>query len=182
MKKTAKFYEMTPEEFDRSAFKLIGKEWMIITAPDEEKESGLNAMTASWGGLGVLWNVPVATIYIRPQRHTYSLVENCDRFSLCFLGDGHRKNLALCGSKSGRDTDKLLECGLNSETFDGVGYIAESEAVMICRKLYADDLKEEKFIDREHLSHYDGDFHRFYILEIEKILVKNKENKNEQLL
>ena len=176
------FVAITPEEFERSPFHLIGKEWMLITAPDETKECGLNAMTASWGGLGVLWNLPVATIYVRPQRHTYSLVENTDRISLCFLGDGHRKNLALCGSKSGRDTDKLLECGLTSEVVDGVGIIAESEAVMICKKLYADDLKEEKFIEKEHLSHYNGDFHRLYILEIEKILVKNKENKNEQLL
>ena len=65
MENVNKFYEITPEEFSRSAFKLIGKEWMLITAPDAEKESGLNAMTASWGGLGVLWNVPVATIYVR---------------------------------------------------------------------------------------------------------------------
>ena len=50
--------------------------------------------------------------------------------------------------------------------------ICESETVMICKKLYADDLKEEKFIEKEHLSHYDGDFHRFYILKIEKVLVK----------
>lgn len=174
--------QIPPEEFERSAFHLIGREWMLITAPDAKKESGINAMTASWGGLGVLWNTPVATVYVRPQRHTYSLLEKCDRLSLCFLGDGHRKNLALCGSKSGKDTDKILECGLHCETVDGVGIIAESETVMICKKLYTDDLKEEKFIGREHLSHYDGDFHRFYILEIEKILVKNKENKNEQLL
>lgn len=182
MENVNNFFEITPEEFERSAFQLIGKEWMLITAPDEEKESGLSAMTASWGGIGVLWNVPVATIYVRPQRHTYSLIEKCDRLSLCFTGDGYRKSLALCGSKSGKDTDKLLECGLHSETVDGVGIISESEAVMICKKLYADDLKEDKFIDRSHLSHYNGDFHRFYILEIEKILVKNKENKDEQLL
>ena len=53
---------------------------------------------------------------------------------------------------------------------------------MICKKLYTDDLKEESFIDREHLSHYNGDFHRFYILEIEKILVKDKGIKNERTL
>ena len=166
------FKLITPEEFERSAFHLIGKEWMLITAPDADKESGLSAMTASWGGIGVLWNLPVATIYVRPQRYTYSLIEKSDRIALCFLGDGHRKSLALCGSKSGRDTDKLLECGLTSETVDGVGIIAESSTVMICKKLYADDLREGGFVEREHLSHYNGDFHRFYILEIEKILVK----------
>ena len=166
------FITITPEEFDRSPFRLIGKEWMLITAPDSEKASGVNAMTASWGGLGVLWNTPGATVYVRPQRHTYSLIENCDRLALCFFGDGQRKNLALCGKKSGANTDKINECGFSVEEIDGVGIISEAKTVMICKKLYADDLKEEKFIDRSHLSHYDGDFHRFYILEIEKILVK----------
>ena len=166
------FVTITPEELERSPFHLIGKEWMLITAPDAEKESGVNAMTASWGGLGVLWNTPVATIYVRPQRHTYSLLERCDRLALCFLGDGHRKSLALCGTKSGSNTDKILECGLTVEKIEGVGAIAESETIMICKKLYADDLREDSFIDREHLSHYNGDFHRFYILQIEKILVK----------
>lgn len=166
------FVTITPEEFERSPFHLIGKEWMLITVPDAEKESGINAMTASWGGLGVLWNTPVATIYVRPQRHTYSLIEKCDRLALCFLGDGHRKSLALCGTKSGSNTDKILECGLTALEIDGVGAIAESETIMICKKLYADDLSEDCFIDREHLSHYNGDFHRFYILQIEKILVK----------
>jgi flavin reductase (DIM6/NTAB) family NADH-FMN oxidoreductase RutF len=163
---------ISPEEFDNSPFRLIGKEWMLITAPDESKESGVTAMTASWGGLGVLWNTPVATIYVRPQRHTYSLLENNERISLCFLGDGHRKDLAQCGSKSGKDFDKILECGLKVDEIDGVKVISDSQTVMVCKKLYADDLKEEKFIDRSHLSHYNGDFHRFYVLEIEKILVK----------
>lgn len=176
------FIEITPEELERSPFHLIGKEWMLITAPDGEKESGVNAMTASWGGLGVLWNTPVATVYVRPQRHTYSLLESCDRLALCFLGDEHRKSLALCGTKSGADTDKVLECGLTVESVDGVGAIAESKTVMICKKLYSDDIKEERFIDRSHLSHYNGDFHRFYILEIEKILIKDKGEKHERSL
>lgn len=166
------YREITPEEFDRSPFRLIGKEWLLITAADSTKESGANAMTASWGGLGVLWNTPVATVYIRPQRYTYDLVENSEKISLCVLGEEYKKALAFCGTKSGRDYDKLKECGLSAEELDGVPVISDSRVIMICKKLYADDLKEDKFIDRSHLSHYDGDFHRFYILEIEKILIK----------
>ena len=167
-----KFHEIKPEALIRSPFQMIGDEWMLITAPDENKESGMNAMTASWGGMGVLWNTPTATVYIRPQRHTYSLVEDCDRLALCFFGNSYKRELGLCGSKSGRDTDKLKECGFSREEIAGVPFIAEAQTVMICKKLYADDLREESFIDRSHLSHYKGDFHRFYILEIEKILVK----------
>ena len=168
----SRFTQITPEEFNVSPFRLIGDEWMLISAPDDTKESGLSAMTASWGGLGVLWNENIATVYIRPQRYTYSLVEKCDRFALCFFDEDYKKALRLCGSKSGRDLDKLKECGLTSEIIDGVSVISEAKTVMICKKLYADDLKEDKFIDREHLSHYNGDFHRFYIVKKEKILVK----------
>ena len=167
------YREILPEEFNRSAFKLIGKDWMLITAADEQKKSGANAMTASWGGLGILWNKPVATIYIRPQRHTFSLVEDSDRMSLCFLGEGYRKELGYCGSHSGRNEDKLEILGLKTEKLDGVPVISDSEIILLCKKLYADDLKEERFIDKEAISHYPtADFHRFYILEITKILIK----------
>ena len=166
------YRSVTPEEFDNSPFRLIGKDWLLITAADETKESGANAMTASWGGLGVLWNTPVATVYIRPQRYTYDLVEKAERISLCVMGAGYKQALGICGTKSGRDHDKLKEAGLDAKTVDGVPTIKDSQVIMICKKLYADDLKEDKFIDRSHLSHYNGDFHRFYILEIEQILVK----------
>ena len=166
------YREISPESFNESTFKLIGKDWMLITAPDESKESHASAMTASWGGLGVLWNTPVATVYIRPQRYTYSLVENSERISLCFPAERYRKALGYCGSKSGRNTDKLADCGLGVEEIEGVPVISDSRVIMLCKKLYADDLKKSAFIDREHLSHYDGDFHRFYILEIQKILIK----------
>ena len=62
------YREISPEELSCSPIKLIGKDWLLITAPDATKACGANAMTASWGGLGVLWSLPVATIYVRPQR------------------------------------------------------------------------------------------------------------------
>lgn len=166
------YHEISPFELDLSAFKLIGKDWMLITAKDTSKESGANCMTASWGGLGVLWNTPVATVYVRPQRYTYSLIENSENISLCFPGEKYRSALGFCGKYSGRDKDKIKECGLKSSEVNGIPVIDDSEVIMLCKKLYADDLKEENFIEKEHLSHYNGDFHRFFILEIQKIFVK----------
>ena len=168
------FRQITPEELCESPFSTIGRDWLLITAPDKSKESGINAMTASWGGLGILWNKPVATVYIRPQRHTFSLCEGVDKFSLCVLPEKYRSCLGLCGKKSGRDTDKIKECELSSEEIDGVRFISESRLVFICKKAYADILKKECFVDTDHLKHYPADdFHRVYILEIEKILVKD---------
>jgi flavin reductase (DIM6/NTAB) family NADH-FMN oxidoreductase RutF len=168
------FREISPEEFEKSPFRLIGKEWLLITAPDGAKESGANAMTASWGNMGILWNKPVATIFVRPQRYSYSLCESADRFSLSVLPDEYRNALKTCGTKSGKDLDKLAECSLSCTDIDGVKVIEQSRIAMICKKLYADDLKKECFIDKDQIKHYPtDDFHRFYILEIEKILIKD---------
>ena len=152
------------------AIDLIGKEWMLIGAPHKQ---GANAMTASWGTLGVLWNKPVCICYIRPQRHTYSLAEKSDRLSFSFFGDGCRDALVHCGRFSGRDSDKLKDAGLDYDMIDGVPVFKDARLTLICKKLYADFLKKENFIIPDELSHYPSDdFHKFYICEIEKALVK----------
>lgn len=149
--------------------KLIGKDWMLITAGDGDK---VNTMTASWGCLGELWNKPVAICFIRPQRYTYEFTERSDTLSLSFFDGEQRPALALCGKVSGRDRDKMAEAGLSTAFCDGTPYIAEAHHVLICRKLYADDLREDKFLLSDIVPrHYPiKDFHRFYICEIVKVL------------
>ena len=163
------FFEVSPYEIE-NALKLIGKDWTLITARDGDK---VNAMTASWGCMGVLWNKPVAVVFIRPQRHTFGLVEREERISLAFLDGDRRDALSLCGSKSGRDCDKLALAGLNTQEYDGVPVISEARLVLMGKKLYSDDLKKERFIDGALLDNYkNGDYHRMYVLEIEKALIR----------
>ena len=163
------YVEISPYELD-NALKLIGKDWMLITVQDGE---GANAMTASWGCMGVLWNKPVAVCFIRPQRYTYGLAENEERMSLAFFGEGYREALSLCGSKSGRDCDKLSLAGLTVSDVYGVPVIDQASTVIIGKKLYADDLKEDNFVDKAMLDNYKSkDFHRIYVLEIQKVLSK----------
>ena len=73
------FIEIKPEELKDNPFDLIGKQWMLISAGNEEK---CNTMTASWGGLGVIWGEPTATVYIRQTRYTKEFVDNSDYFTL----------------------------------------------------------------------------------------------------
>ena len=165
---------VAPEELE-NVFKLIGKDWMLITAAgkDEAGCERVNTMTASWGGMGVLWNKPVAFCFIRPQRFTYSLTQQSDRFSLSFFTEEHRAALRLCGTVCGKDTDKITQAGLHTGTVNGVPYIKEARLVLVCRKLYTDMLREECFIDPTLLSNYkDGDFHRVYAVEIEQAYLK----------
>ena len=92
-------------------FKLIGSDWMLVCAG---KKEGFNMMTASWGGLGWLWNKPVAFIFVRPERYTHEFIEAEERLSLSFFTEAQREALKFCGSKSGRDFDKCRETGLSA--------------------------------------------------------------------
>ncbi len=169
------FREITPESLE-NAFRLIGKDWMLITAKgqDEGGKETVNTMTASWGGMGVLWNKPVAFCFIRPQRYTHTLTEQSDRFSLSFFSEEYRSALRLCGTKSGREIDKFAATGLTPTTIESTPCIKQARIVLLCRKLYADTLKAESFLDPALLQNYkDGDFHTVYVAEIEKILVSN---------
>ncbi len=74
---------------------LIGKEWMLVTAGTSER---FNTMTASWGGIGFLWNRPVAFVFVRPERYTFGFIEKNERLTLSFLGEEHRDILNFCGT------------------------------------------------------------------------------------
>ena len=114
-------------------FNLIGKQWMLVTAGTAEK---FNTMTASWGGLGWLWNKPVAFVFIRPERYTHDFIEASDRLTLSFYDEEHRNILQFCGTKSGRDTDKVTSTGLLPLPLDsGTVTFSQARLTLDCRKL-----------------------------------------------
>ena len=162
------FRRISSVELD-NALKLIGDDWMLITVKDEDSGRA-NAMTASWGALGVLWHKDVCICFVRPQRHTHKLLAQENRFSVAFLPEEYRDALKLCGTKSGRDTDKLAESGLHTLECDGVPVVAEAQVALICKKLYEDELKEDCFLESEVMATYKAkDFHTFYVCEIEEV-------------
>ena len=165
------FEKIDPKNLDQNVFSLIGDRWMLITAGTQEK---CNTMTASWGGLGVLWGKPVATVYIRLQRYTLEFVEREDYFTLSFFGEEHRKALALCGSKSGRDMDKVKECGFTVATAEGAPYFKEADLVLVCKKAYWQDMDPTHFLDGEIDGKWypEKDYHRIFIGEIVEVLRK----------
>ena len=159
-------YEKIDVKTLENATKVIGDDWMLITVKDVENEK-INAMTASWGALGYLWRKPVCVCFVRPERHTFKLLENNKEFSIAFLGDGMRDAYNICGRESGRDVDKLQKCGLTSMELDGMPVISEAEIVLTCKVLYEDDIKESGFLDTSILKNYEtAGYHRMYICEI----------------
>ena len=171
-------------EIAMNPFDLIGNEWMLLTAGNKEQ---FNTMTASWGFAGVMWGVNAIACVVRPQRYTNEFMQKSDYFTASFFGKGnHRDALALCGSKSGRDIDKVAETGLTPAFFNAecrnknaeirndnadsgiyVPYFEEAEKVFICRKLYEQKIDPAGFRDPEINKNYAaGDYHIMYIGEI----------------
>ncbi len=163
--------ETTVELIPDNVFRLIGKDWMLITAGTLES---WNTMTASWGGLGVLWSKPVAFCFIRPPRHTYRFMERHGTFSLSFFEEKYRDALTLCGTKSGRDVDKAKETGLTPVAGnEGTVHFKQARLVLECRKLYFHDIDPARFLDQSIEENYPKkDYHRMYIGEVMRCLLR----------
>jgi len=163
--------EISIAQVQLNPFTAIGKEWMLITAGDEK---GCNMMTASWGGMGVLWRKNVAMMVIRPQRHTLSFVDNQDYYALCFFDEKYREALNFCGKYSGRDYDKAKETGLTTVFDAEAPYFAEAKLVIICKKLYKHQFDPACFIDNsiDANCYPDKDYHECFVGEVVKVLAE----------
>ena len=164
------FIESNYREIPDNVFKLIGREWMLLTSGTKEN---YNMMTASWGGLGILWMKPVCFIFVRPSRYTYEFLEKNDQFSIGFFTEEQKPILNLCGSKSGREINKMKDVELTPVEDSDTVYFEESRMVFICKKIYHHDINDENFVSPVREDIYkEGDFHRMYICEITKCLLK----------
>jgi flavin reductase (DIM6/NTAB) family NADH-FMN oxidoreductase RutF len=169
----AGWVDKSVREFPGSPFTRIADEWMLITSGNvlgEGTDPGnWNTMTASWGGLGELWGMDVATVYVRFTRYTFEFMNANALFTLSFFDSSFRKALEICGERSGRDTDKAALAGLTPVVFDSgsvrgaVGF-KEAREIMVCRKLYAHDFDPAKFLDPAIEQNYPNkDYHRLFI-------------------
>lgn len=168
------FQEKAISELKFNPFEKISKQWMLITAGSSKENC--NTMTASWGGVGIMWGKPVATAYIRPQRYTKEFVDQNEYFTLSFLPEEYRKALSVCGSVSGRNVeDKWKEAGLHPFAVDGTTAVQEAEEIYVCRKLYAQEMLPECFTDGGECDrkwYPEKDYHTMYIAEIVKVLAR----------
>lgn len=161
------FQKVHVKELTYNPFELIGQKWMLITAGTPEN---CNTMTASWGGVGVMWGNPVATCYIRPQRHTKGFVDSNDYYTLCFFGEEYRDQLRFCGTKSGRDVNKIAECGFTMAGAEcAAPYMEEAELVLVCKKQYAQPMSAEFLTEGDAVDarwYPNHDWHTMYIGQI----------------
>lgn len=164
------FKIINENQLDCNIFDLISKKWFLITA--KKPDGSFNTMTASWGGMGVLWNKNVFFCFVRPQRYTHEFTESSDEITLSVLGNDFRSAYSVCGKKSGRDCDKIAEAGLTPVTDGNFVYFEQADLVICGKKLYTDTFKESGFINIDPSEFYKEDFHTVYVCEIKSILKK----------
>ncbi len=160
------FLPIDPRNLQTDPIEAIGTRWTLITAQKSDKS--INTMTASYGGTGVLWNKPVAFLFIRPQRYTDEFISENDFLTLSFFEESYRPALIYCGRHSGRDCDKIKEAGLHPMNFnEGVGF-EEATTVLLLKKLYVSQICPDGFFEKDlpAAQYPEEDFHKVYVCEI----------------
>lgn len=153
-------------EYSFNPFNKIGIDWMLVSAGNENE---FNMMTASWGGVGIMWHKQVAFVFIRPQRHTKTFVDSGELFTLSFYDKQYKPALNFCGSRSGRDYDKVKETGLTPVFVDGTVTFEQAEITLVCKKMYAQEMAADFALTADVTINYpNNDYHTMYVAEIIK--------------
>ena len=164
-----RLHPLDPKAAALELLPALGAENALLTAGTADRR---NTMTIGWCQAGRLWGLQTCTVYVRPERYTYGFMEDSGYFTVSVLPPDRKDAMALCGTKSGRDMDKIKECGLTVRTgTGGAPFFEEAELVLVCRTLYVQDLDpacalpagEEKVLPNYGAK---GGWHRAYTGEI----------------
>jgi flavin reductase (DIM6/NTAB) family NADH-FMN oxidoreductase RutF len=128
-----------------------------------------NPMTIGWGTVGIVWGKPIFIVLVRPSRYSFRFMEHTPEFTVNVLEETYAEQIALCGSRSGREINKIDVCGFTLEKGHvvRVPFIAESLLHYECRTVHKNSVIDAD-LDREIVGVYypEGDFHRVYFGEI----------------
>ncbi len=162
--------EINIRDIKENPVSLIADGWGLVTAGNEEK---FNTMTVSWGAVGEIWGKDAVFIFIRPQRYTFEFLEKEEIFTLSFYGEEYKKALGFCGKTSGRDADKVAECGFAPLFTDGGVTFEEAKYTIVCRKMASQFMDPNGFEDAAIENNYaNKDYHKVYVGEILKVYEK----------
>jgi flavin reductase (DIM6/NTAB) family NADH-FMN oxidoreductase RutF len=138
------------------------KKGVLLTTKVDAK---VNSMTIGWGMLGIEWAKPIFTVFVREHRFTHEQIEKSREFTINIpYGEYDKGILGVCGSKSGRDIDKVKELGLTLEKSNMVSApaIKEFPLTLECRVIYKQKQDEKEMTqenkDKFHPQNVDGSF------------------------
>ncbi len=158
------------EDFSINPFTSLAFEWALLVVEDQVET---NAMTIAWGQFGVLWREYVASVYVRNTRYSKHILDNGQRFSLCFFDESYKSLLKYFGTVSKKDEDKILKSGLTLDKIDNIPYFKEAKLVITCNTFYQTPLPLENVNEKIKACYYsDEEYHEMYIGKIEGIYQK----------
>lgn len=162
------------EDFDENIFKLVGKDFTVITAGETP-----NSMVASWGGVGIMFNKPVTWNFLRANRFTLEKIRETGTYTMCYFPDQYKGDIMQFGTKSGRNTDKMAQTKLTPmATPDGYPAYAEAKIIIECKLIAASTVSKDEFYTEEAKTFlqegFDDakDWHKLVYGEITKIYIK----------
>ena len=162
MKKKINIWDYAGKILDQT-----GKGVLLTTKADGQ----VNTMTIGWGTLGIEWGKPICTVFVRQSRHTKTMLDKNGEFTVNVPMTEIDKNIiSLCGTKSGRDMDKIAQLGLTLEEPETVSVpgIKELPLTLECKVIYKQDQVLDA-IDQDSRSRYyaagtanENDYHTAY--------------------
>lgn len=134
MKKEINAFEYAPHIMQQ-----LSRSGILATVKADDK---VNSITIGWGTIGIDWSRPVFQIYVRECRHSKSMLDKAGEFTVNIpleRSDRVKEILAFCGTKSGRDTDKVEALGLTLIESEKINTpaIAELPLTIECRVIYS---------------------------------------------
>ena len=142
--------------------KAMKKGILLTTKVDDE----VNTMTIGWGTMGIEWGRPMFVAYVRESRYTHEMIEKCGEFTVNIpVGSVDTKILSVCGTKSGRDMDKIKELGLTLVEPENISVpgIKELPLTLECKVLYRMEQTLDTIPQDITDKYYpNGDFHYAY--------------------
>ncbi len=154
-------------QYFKKATEILPKGAFLTTKNGEKT----NTMTIGWGSFGFVWGMPVAEVLVRESRYTKTTTDNALEFTLTFpYDDSMKEALTFCGSHSGRDTDKIAECGLSLKTANKISTPVVAckglvfECKVVSRAEMTNELTSAEILDKWYKN---GDLHTLYYAKIE---------------
>ena len=170
----ASYASISPEDFDENIFRLVGKDFTVITAGEDP-----NSMVASWGGVGIMFNKPVTWCFLRANRYTLEKIRETGTYTMCYFPDQYKGDIMQFGTRSGRNTDKMDQTKLTPFlTPDGYPAYKEARIIIECKLIAASTVSKDEFYTDEAKTFlqegYDEakDWHKLVYGEITNILIK----------
>ena len=163
------FRQISADKIPGNIVKLLNN-WTLITSGTAEKT---NVMTASWGGLGVFWEKPVAFCFLNPSRYSVQTMDQGETYTISFYTEAYKDAMLYCGNNSGRNTDKITGSGLTPiKTPSGATAFAEAWMIFECKKIIAQQISPDAVKTQVPAEWSKNGYHKMYVGEILNVWVK----------